>query len=514
MAEVGFVEGGSTTLLGSSPAQRKRGRHCRFPRSLFSGTTFAAVPGGETSSALASPCLRHRPAAAGPKTGLPAFSLLLVTALTAAVIQQGAYYREAQVLVGVILTLSFLLAVRTRPWTKEDMRCPPLWLFALLAAWAIMSGARAGDPLAAGGIVALLAGVVMVVAVCRRTDERDGLAAAAVAVGALTAVIGWVGVAWRIAPLALEDQGLWRAASTVTYANASAGLLAPLAVLALGRSAARPRDPVASISSCLLLVGLGATLSRAGALSLVIGVVALAVLVRPGRAVRALVAPVSGSAIALAGLLPSVPADSAARPLLAGVALSVGLAAAAVLALVRIRALVLLCAVFVGIGGVMVATGAAGALSTVSGTRLVISSPDRGHELRAALDVARAHPVAGAGPGRATLTWTGHDGTVLVARYAHNEYVQVLAELGAVGLVLVLAILAAITRAVRRARAVTPWPDLSGGAAAGLVAMAVGSAFDFLWHVPAVPLIGALLIGITTVSPSAVERARSNNRNQ
>jgi hypothetical protein len=34
--------------------------------------------------------------------------------------------------------------------------------------------------------------------------------------------------------------------------------------------------------------------------------------------------------------------------------------------------------------------------------------------------------------------------------------------------------------------------------AAGLVALAVHSGLDFLWHVPAIPLLSALLIGLTT----------------
>lgn len=479
---MGFVEGGNAKLL-------------------LPGETVARRPGNGTSPAEARPDLSDGPAAARRTAGLPTFSLLLVAALTAAVVQQGAYYRGAQVLVAVILTVSLVLAVRTRPWTRDDMRCPPFRLFALLGGWAVMSGALAGDPSAAGGTAALLAGVVVVAAVCRRTDERDGLVAAAVAVGALTAASGWVGVAWRIAPLALEDQGLWRAATVVTYANASAALLAPLVLVALGRSATRPRDPVASASSCLLLVGLGATLSRGGALALAVGVIALAVLLRPGRAVRAMVAPVSGSAIALAGLLPSMPAHSPSRPLLAGAALVLGLAAAAVLAVVGTRARVVLSVAVVGIGAAMVATGAAEAVSAIGGTRLVVSSPDRGRELRAALDVAHDHPVTGVGPGRAAVAWTGADGGVLVARYAHNEYVQVLAELGAVGLILLLAILGAITRAVWRARAETPWPDLHAGAAAGLLAIAVGSALDFLWHVPAAPSWGPFSSGSPLCRP-------------
>jgi membrane associated rhomboid family serine protease len=89
--------------------------------------------------------------------------------------------------------------------------------------------------------VAVLAGVVVVLLAVRRLSrgQRDALAAAAVTVGALAAASGWVGVAWRVTPWALEDQGLWRAATTLTYANAAAGLLVPLAMLAVARLATR-----------------------------------------------------------------------------------------------------------------------------------------------------------------------------------------------------------------------------------------------------------------------------------
>ncbi|HYJ85936.1 MAG TPA: O-antigen ligase family protein [Pyrinomonadaceae bacterium] len=72
----------------------------------------------------------------------------------------------------------------------------------------------------------------------------------------------------------------------------------------------------------------------------------------------------------------------------------------------------------------------------------------------------------------------------LLTQYAHNEYVQILAELGAVGFLLFLlfcvALIVTFWRALRRARR----PLLALGAGSGLLAFAVSSgasAFSFRW---------------------------------
>jgi O-antigen ligase len=75
---------------------------------------------------------------------------------------------------------------------------------------------------------------------------------------------------------------------------------------------------------------------------------------------------------------------------------------------------------------------------------------DRFGAVRAALALAADSPLTGTGP--AALVWTGRDGRVLVGRYAHNEYVQVLTELGTVGLTFLLALLAGAGLVVRRGR--------------------------------------------------------------
>ena len=437
---------------------------------------------------------------------LPLHALLLVVALVVAIAAQGAYYGAGQRTVAVVLLLALLAALRARPWSSDDARLPPVWAGAALAAWAAVSAAVAGDITAALPIVALLAGVVVVLlAVWRLTGgQRDALAAAVVTVGVLTAASGWVGVAWRVTPWALEDQGLWRAATTVTYANAAAGLLVPLALLAIARLAARPGVP-AMVAACLLLIGVGATLSRGGALGLAVGAAMLATLLGPGQALRAAGPPTLGAVVALAGLVPSMPANSPARPVLAAAALMVGVGVAVgalhlgsrLLGLGSAAAVLAACAVLVvgGRGG--------DAAATIGSTRLTIASPDRAAEARAALRIAAERPLTGSGPDRAVLTWLQHDRRI-TSRYVHNEYLQVLAELGFVGLALLVVLLASLAWTVWRGRLHAPSTAVWAGAAAGLAALATHSALDFLWHLPAIPLAGAALAGL--VLPTTIDQ--------
>jgi O-Antigen ligase len=397
-------------------------------------------------------------------------------------------------------------ALRVRPWSRDDALLPPVWAGAALAAWAAASATVAGDITAALPIIALLVGVVVALVAVRRLarGQRDALAAAVVVVGGLAAVTGWVGVAWRVTPWALEDQELWRAATTLTYANAAAGLLVPLALLAVARLATRPGVP-AIVAACLLLIGAGATLSRGGALALAVGAAVLATLLSLGRTLRTAGPPTLGAVVALAGLAPSMPANSPPRPALAAATLVAGLGVAVGASRLRSRQLTLgLAVAVVGACVVLVVGGRGGdAAPTVTSARLTIASPDRAAAARAALQLAAERPLTGTGPNRAVLTWV-QDSRRVTGRYAHNEYLQVLAELGFIGLALLVVLLAGLAWTVWRGRPHAPSTAVWAGAAAGLAALAVHSALDFLWHLPAIPLAGAVLAGL--VMPAALDQ--------
>src|SRR5215211_3441022 len=440
---------------------------------------------------------------------LPLHLLILVAALAAATLGQGAYYTSGQHVVAVMLVLSTIAALRARPWTGRDAVFGPVVGCAALGSWAVVSAALAGRVVSARATVAMLLGVAAVLVICRRSTpaQRDALAGALVAIGVLAAATGWIGVAWRHTPWALPDQGLWRAATTFSYANAAAGLLVPLTLLALAQRVARPRSQPLVMAGCLLLVGVGATLSRGGAVALAVGVGVLAWLLGPVRLIHAVGPCLLGAAIALFGLAPSMPASRPPQTTLAVGALLVGLLVAVGMTILGGRAITVVVLVIAVVAAVLLPRVLAGTSSAILASRASVASSDRVQAARAALRLVERRPWTGAGPGQATLYWVGPDGRTLTIRYVHNEFLQVLAELGTIGLALLLLLLAGVARMVWRGRDLVGTPATWAGIVAGLSALAVHSSLDFLWHLPAIPLAGAVLAGLT--APPLEERRES-----
>ena len=427
-----------------------------------------------------------------PEADAPLATVIAVSAVGAAAIAQGAYHSAGQILAGALLGVALVAGVVGRTLRAADLRFAPVVACGGLAVWAVISAGAAGaGGTAAAPTVALIAGVVVVALLCRRAGEA--VVVGLVAIGMLVALSGLAGVAWRHEPWTLEDQGLWRAASTLTYANAAAGLLVPLTLLAAGRLVAvRRRSPAAAsaAATCVVLAGAGATLSRGGFLALVAGGALLAWKVGARRLLAAAAGPAAGAIVALAGLAPSMVVGRPPRPLLAVLGLVAGVVVAAVLASrPRAAAAVIAVALVLAAG----AAGLAGALDPARTSRMSLASPDRANEARAALRVAADHPGAGAGPGQVVLSWQDDDGRRLVAHYAHNEYLQTWAELGLVGLALVVALGVAVARSMTRAGPLDP---IRAAAGAGLAAFAVHSSMDFLWHIPAIPLVCAALVAV------------------
>jgi O-antigen ligase len=431
-----------------------------------------------------------------------AHAMLLVAALAAAIGAQGAFYRSGQVVVAVAVVVAAGAAVAAR----DRIAGFPTGLLAAVAGaaglgcWALVRATLAGEPAAGAGTALLLAGLVIVSGVAAACHDRDrqALLSALVALGVLAALSGWAGVTWRLSPLAIRDQGLWRAATTITYANVAAGLLTAMALVALGllvESRTRPR----AAALCMLLIGASATLSRGGTLALVCGGVTLGALVGVRRVAAAFLAPALGAAVALLGLVPSLPDSASPRPALAAVALLAGLGIAAVGTGYHRPAAVLASGVVVLLAGTLLVAFMSDGRSgqAVARMRLTADSPERVQEVSAALRLVREEPVVGVGPGRARLSLVDDAGRDMSARYAHNEYLQVLAELGAVGFALLIALLVTVGRAVGRGRRAVASASAAvwAGGVAALVALAVHGLFDFGWHVPAVPLTAALLVG-------------------
>jgi hypothetical protein len=437
----------------------------------------------------------------------PLAGLLLLVAVAAGLLGQGAFYPSVQRPFGLLIAVATLLGLVGRPLTTDDLRLLAVVPALALAAWAAVDGVLVGVGGAGVGPAALLVGLVAVLVVCRRLgqEDREVLVAGVIGIGLVVALIGWLGVAGRVGSWAFQAQGLWRASSTLTYPNATAAVLVAISLVVLGRLIATPGSVPLALAAAGLLTGLAATMSRAGVLALVVGLVVLAGLRGLGVTARAVVGPVAGALVATIGLLPSMPAASPPRPALALVGLGAGLVLAAMVARSRRwSALVLVGGVLVAglVGLLLTGGGIGGAAQTVAQARGNLASPDRTGALHAALRLVIQHPLTGTGPGQADLRWKGHDHGSQLYTYVHNEYLQVTAELGLVGLGLLAVLLVAITRMLWRARPTDhPTTTTWAGVVAAVAAFVVHSGFDFVWHLPAIVLTVTLLIGLVLPAP-------------
>ncbi|MEU6154165.1 O-antigen ligase family protein [Actinosynnema sp. NPDC047251] len=411
--------------------------------------------------------------------------MLLLSALSAAVVAQGGYYLPGRVLSAVLAGTALVIALRDRP---RDLFLP--LACGGLAVWAFLRAVVGGEPLSAVPTIVALGVLAAAFLAAQRTDvrQRELCAKAVIGLGALAALAGWAAVVWRVPSWSVVADGLARAGSTITYPNAAAALFAALAVVAISLPSAWHAG-----AACVLLTGLGATLSRAGLLALVSGLVAAGFLAGWRRTARHAAGPVLGAVVAVGALVPSFPVATPAHHLLAVGGLLAGVGLAAGLTRVDGRVQVITAATVLVVGGVaLVARG------NLLGDRLSLSSPDRAGATDAALHLIAANPLTGVGPGRGWFAFD-RDGP-RVMRYAHNEYLQVLVELGAIGLVLLGVLLYAVFRAART-RVDGPW----AGAVAGVLVLAVHSGFDFLWHLPVTLLAAGLLLGLASPLPKPKE---------
>jgi hypothetical protein len=118
---------------------------------------------------------------------------------------------------------------------------------------------------------------------------------------------------------------------------------------------------------------------------------------------------------------------------------------------------------------------------------LAPSDQDRAAEWSAALHQWVSAPVFGVGPDRA-LIFRAADGSL--AHFVHNEYLQIAADTGLVGLTLLGLAAVALVGSIRRADV------LSSCAAAACVCWAIAGGLDFDWHLPLVGLLGGWCAGL------------------
>jgi len=347
--------------------------------------------------------------------------------------------------------------------------------------------------------VVYVAAAAALLALATRTSVR-------LLLGAVPAAGAFV-CAWALTSRVSADG---RLIGPVGYWNALGVISAIGTLVALGFAVEGTRRSVASAAPVLFLATLYLTFSRGALLVLAAGVVVevvlsprrlrlvgtLALLVPPCAAAIALAARTEGVRLRLglvvlglvAAAVPVVADEVAGR-----IRLGPGLRRAA-------TASAIVVAVAVGAYGVARAGGLGATASKayrsftgpppanrLSGRSLLsVSSAGRAEYWQVAWRDFRRHPLLGSGAGTFEIAWDRDRHTIYDARDAHSLYVEVLGELGIVGLLLVAGAFLTPLLALRRVR-LTP---LTAAAAGAYVAFVIHAGLDWDWEVPAVTLAG------------------------
>src|SRR5256714_9850017 len=112
----------------------------------------------------------------------------------------------------------------------------------------------------------------------------------------------------------------------------------------------------------------------------------------------------------------------------------------------------------------------------------------------AAVSEFRAHPLNGGGAGSWQAWWLQHGSLPLPSQFAHSLYLEALAELGIVGLLLIAgAVLVAAVGAVRSALRLQSG-EIAAAAACG-IAFFAAAAYDWVWQLAGIAIVGVGMLG-------------------
>jgi hypothetical protein len=113
----------------------------------------------------------------------------------------------------------------------------------------------------------------------------------------------------------------------------------------------------------------------------------------------------------------------------------------------------------------------------------------------AAISQFRAHPLNGGGAGSWEAWWLQHGSLPVKSEFAHSLYLEALAELGIIGLLLIVAaVVVAAVGAVRSALALQSG-EIAAAAACGIVFF-VAAAYDWVWQLSGVVVVGVGMLGV------------------
>jgi len=440
----------------------------------------------------------------------------------------GGYFDSPRAVAGLVAWALVAAAVLLEPgsWPRTRTTWMALGGLALFAAWTLLSitwAPIAGDAYHAGQIVMLYLGTLLAATMLLRSPSAQRLAEPALVAGILV-VIGY-GLAGRMLPgllhYARSVTAEGRLEQPLTYWNAMGELAAlgfVLAARVAGDCTRGSRLRVAAAAACAPLgMGLYLSFSRgalfacaAGLLTLIVAVrrreqlaavavtvlggVLAAVASAPFRGVSALAGPVSArerdGAIVLALLVLVMLATALGQRLLLGrqrpEELSLPRRAPLLAGVLICTALALAIVVGAKESSVQSQQLSSGA------TRLVTLQSNRYDYWRVALKAFAAEPVHGVGAGNWSVYWLRYRHVNEFATDAHSLPLQTLAELGLVGLILLLTFLGGV--AVAGAQALRASPTAAGPLAAFAVYVA-HAPLDWDWQMPAVTLIALVVAG-------------------
>ncbi len=472
--------------------------------------------------------------------------------VTAANASQGAYFSQSWgwVALAFLVPTTVLLILdrvsapgRLRAAFAALMVTLGVWI-ALSAIWSISSAASVREV----ERILVYIGLALAVALVLRRGDGPGVLGGA-ALGA-TLICGYA-LATRLLPDRLHtfDDSIdsYRLAAPLGYWN-SLGLLATMGVLGLLGFVAHARRTVAPLASAaaipIAVATLYFTFSRGAWVALGLGFVA-AVAADPRRVrllwISAAVAVPAAACTAYASTLDALTNEdaSAADAMRQGHRLAIVVCVAAVASALtawgarwisgrvgvsprgRRRFAVGLAslATAVVVGALVAAGGPVAAFDNVQSrfnadpsaadgdlnNRLFSASGNgRSEQLRVAWNAGRERPIRGNGSGTFEYIWYEHRPDLLVVRDAHSLYVETFAELGVIGLgVLVAALLVLAVAAVRARR--TRFVASAFGA---FVAWSVAVAVDWHWEMVGVTLVALLAGAVGLVAAERGTRSR------
>ena len=456
----------------------------------------------------------------------------------------GGYFDGPRAWAGLIAWALVAIALVAAPWRPVGRGG---WLavvgLAALAAWTLLStrwAPIAGNAYHAGQIVFLYTGALFAAVLLLRSDSSVRAVEPALATGVLI-VIGY-GICERLLPgvvqFARSVSAEGRLEQPLTYWNAIGELAALGCVLVARLAGCSGRPPAIRAASAAaaapLGMGLYLSFSRGALFACAAGLIALVVLAPRSEQLRAVIvcvvagvlaavaaAPLRG-VTALAGSASARERDGAvALVLLAVIALAAAIVqwrltrrehstALELLRRARWVALALVCA---GLALAIVVGAKETSTRPLSNgaTRLATFQSNRYDYWRVALHAFGKEPFHGVGAGNWSVYWLRERTVKDFAQDAHSLPLQTLAELGVVGVLLLLAFLGGVALSARDS--LRSAPAEAAGPIAGFIAYIAHAPLDWDWEMPAVTLVALVLAGAivalaaTTPPRSAAPRA-------